>query len=45
MDTLELQTQANIGGSKRVVATHESSPSINESKHFDLDHDPQEEVN
>ncbi|CDP10961.1 unnamed protein product [Coffea canephora] len=43
MDTLELQTQANIGGSKRVVATHESSPSINESKHFDLDHDPQEE--
>ena len=45
MDALELQAQANIGGSKRIVAVDENRPSIDESKHFDLDHEPQEEVN
>nr|XP_027093219.1 metal transporter Nramp5-like isoform X2 [Coffea arabica] len=43
MDALELQAQANIGGSKRIVAVDENRPSIDESKHFDLDHEPQEE--
>nr|XP_027090890.1 metal transporter Nramp5-like isoform X2 [Coffea arabica] len=43
MDALELQSQANIGGSKRIVAVDENPPSIDESKQFDLDHDPQEE--
>ncbi|XP_027150507.1 metal transporter Nramp5-like [Coffea eugenioides] len=43
MDALELQSQANIGGSKRIVAVDENPSSIDESKKFDLDHDPQEE--
>ena len=45
MDALELQSQANIGGSKRIVAVDENPPSIDESKQFALDHYPQEEVN
>ncbi|KAL3513680.1 hypothetical protein ACH5RR_026397 [Cinchona calisaya] len=43
MDSLQLQPQGNIGGSKRIVGVDESPPSITDSKHFDLDHDPQDQ--
>ncbi|KAL3513677.1 hypothetical protein ACH5RR_026394 [Cinchona calisaya] len=43
MDRQQLQPEGNIGGSKRIVAVDENPPSITDSKHFDLDHDPQDQ--
>ncbi|KAL3513678.1 hypothetical protein ACH5RR_026395 [Cinchona calisaya] len=43
MDSQQLQPQGNIGGSKRVVAVDESPLPMPDSKHFDLDHDPQDQ--